>query len=44
MQNIDPGVIGKWRSGGEEADAVVSESAIGAGDRRHRLGLIDRAK
>jgi hypothetical protein len=43
-QDFDPGIIGKRRSVGEETDAVVPELAIGANDRSHCLGVIDRAE
>jgi|HubBroStandDraft_3_1064219.scaffolds.fasta_scaffold569571_2 hypothetical protein len=34
-QDLDPGIVGKRSSGAEEADAVLPECAIGAGDRSH---------
>jgi hypothetical protein len=43
-QDFDPGIVGKRRPGGEQADAVVPKSPIGTGDRSHCLGLIDRAE
>ena len=43
-QDIDPGVVSKRCSATEETNAVPPKSRIGAGDRCHRLGLIDRAE
>ena len=34
-QDLDPGIVGKRSAGAEEADAVLPECAIGAGDRSH---------
>src|SRR6202022_4882277 len=34
-QDVDPGIVGKWRSGAEEPDAVAPQRTIDAGDRGH---------
>src|SRR6516165_3725369 len=43
-ENISPGLIGKRRSGPEEADTVVPKSRIGASEHCHCLRLVDRAE
>ena len=43
-QHLDPDIGGERRAGAEQTDAVVPIVLVGAGDRRHRLGLVDRAE
>src|ERR1700730_1846589 len=43
-QHFDADIAGQRRAGAKQTDIVAPIAAISAGDRRHRLGLIDRAE
>src|SRR5712671_584514 len=42
-QHVDADIARQWRAGAEQTNVVAPVVPITAGDRRHRLGLIDRS-